>query len=172
MIDPTPLLAAPQPIPLHAIAALAAAALGAFQLWRPKGTRHHRLVGYVWVALMATVAFSGLFIHVLKMFGLFSPIHLLSIFTLCSLWNAVSQARRGDIAGHRRTGEGGQRVSVDDGLREVEPRVLGAGRRPVGIRRPTPINRRTGICQPQGPNRHPWTRGRRSVSGSVRRPRF
>ena len=41
---------------------------------------------------MATVAFSGLFIHVLKMFGLFSPIHLLSIFTLYSLWNAVSQA--------------------------------------------------------------------------------
>ena len=103
MIDPTPLLAAPQPIPLHGIAALAAAALGAFQLWRPKGTRHHRLVGYVWVALMATVAFSGLFIHVLKMFGLFSPIHLLSIFTLYSLWNTVSQARRGDIAGHRRT---------------------------------------------------------------------
>ena len=85
------------------LAALAAAALGAFQLWRPNGTRHHRLVGYVWVALMATVAFSGLFIHVLKMFGLFSPIHLLSIFTLYSLWNAVSQARRGDIAGHRCT---------------------------------------------------------------------
>ena len=103
MIDPTPLLAAPQPIPLHAIAALAAAAPGAFQLWRPKGTSHHRFIGYVWVALMATVAFSGLFIHVLKMFGLFSPIHLLSIFTLYSLCNAVSQARRGDIAGHRRT---------------------------------------------------------------------
>ena len=103
MIDPTPLLAAPQPIPRHAIAALAAAALGAFQLWRPKGTRHHRLVGYVWVALMATVAFSGLFIHVLKMFGLFSPINLLSIFTLYSLWSGVSQARRGDIAGHCRT---------------------------------------------------------------------
>ena len=52
---------------------------------------------------MATVAFTGLFIHVLKMFGLFSPIHLLSLLTLFSLWHAVRQARRGDIAGHRRT---------------------------------------------------------------------
>ena len=52
---------------------------------------------------LATVGFSGLFIHVLKMFGLFSPIHLLSIFTLYSLWSAVSQARRGDIASHRHT---------------------------------------------------------------------
>lgn len=103
MIDPNPLMAAAQPIPVHAIAALAAAGLGAFQIWRPKGTRHHRLIGYVWVALMASVAFTGLFIHVLRMFGLFSPIHLLSLFTMYSLWRAVSQARRGDIAGHRRT---------------------------------------------------------------------
>lgn len=103
MIDPNPLMAAAQPIPLHAVAALVAAGLGAFQILRPKGTRHHRLLGYVWVALMATVAFTGLFIHALRMFGLFSPIHLLSLFTLYSLWRAIAQARRGDIAGHRRT---------------------------------------------------------------------
>ena len=33
-----PLLSAPQPIPVHAIAALVAMVLGGLQLWGPKGT--------------------------------------------------------------------------------------------------------------------------------------
>ena len=102
MINPAPLLDAAPPIPFHALAALAAAGLGAGQLWRPKGGRMHRRLGYLWVALMASVAISGLFIHELRMVGAFSPIHLLSLVTLASLWIAVSRARRRDIAGHRR----------------------------------------------------------------------
>ena len=102
MIDPSPLLNAAPPIPFHALAALAAAGLGAVQLWRPKGGRLHRQLGYLWVALMAGVAISGLFIHELRMAGPFSPIHLLSLITLASLWVAVSRARHRDIAGHRR----------------------------------------------------------------------
>ena len=101
MIDLSPLLHATAPIPLHALAALTAAGLGAVQLWRPKGGRMHRRLGYLWVALMAGVAVSGLFIHEIRMVGLFSPIHFLSLVTLASLWVAVSRARRGDIAGHR-----------------------------------------------------------------------
>ena len=101
MIDLSPLLQSATPIPFHALAAFAAAGLGAAQLWRPKGGRGHRQLGYAWVALLASVAISGLFIHQIRMFGLFSPIHLLSLFTLASLWVAVSRARRGDIAGHR-----------------------------------------------------------------------
>ena len=73
-----PLLSAPQPIPVHAIAALVAMVLGGLQLWGAKGTRNHRTLGYIWVGLMAIVAFSGFFIHVLKLVGPFSPIHLLS----------------------------------------------------------------------------------------------
>ena len=98
-----PLFAASQPIPLHALAALAATILGAAQLWAPKGTRIHRRVGWIWVGLMAFVAFSGFFIHVLKVIGPFSPIHLLSVLTLASLWYAIRAARRGDIKRHRRT---------------------------------------------------------------------
>ena len=90
-----PLLSAPQPIPVHAIAALVAMVLGGLQLWGPKGTRNHRTLGYIWVGLMAIVAFSGFFIHVLKLFGPFSPIHLLSVLTLASLWYAIRAARRG-----------------------------------------------------------------------------
>ena len=102
MIDPSPLFQAAAPIPFHALAALAAAGLGAVQLWRPKGGRLHRQLGYLWAALMAGVAISGLFIHELRMVGPFSPIHLLSLITLASLWIAISRARRRDIAGHRR----------------------------------------------------------------------
>ena len=102
MINPAPLLDAAAPIPLHALAAFAAAGLGAVQLWRPKGGRLHRRLGYLWVALIAGVAISGLFIHELRMVGPFSPIHILSLLTLASLWVAISRARRRDIAGHRR----------------------------------------------------------------------
>ena len=69
-------LSAQQLIPVHAIAALVAMVLGGLQLWGPKGTRNHRTLEYIWVGLMAIVAFSGFFIHVLKLVRPFSPIHL------------------------------------------------------------------------------------------------
>ena len=62
----------------------------------------HRQLGYLWVALMAGVAISELFIRELRIVGPFSPIHLLSFITLASLWVAISRARRCDIAWHRR----------------------------------------------------------------------
>jgi uncharacterized membrane protein len=98
-----PLLSAQQPIPVHAIAALLAIVLGRFQLWGPKGTRNHRMLGYIWVGLMAIVGFSGFFIHGLRLVGSLSPIHLLSAITLVSLWHAIRAARRGDIRRHRKT---------------------------------------------------------------------
>ena len=97
-----PLFAAPMPIPFHALAALAAVGLGVLQLWGPKGTRTHRAIGYVWVGLMGFVAFSGFFIHTIKLAGLFSPIHLLSAFTLATLGYAVRAARHGKIRQHRK----------------------------------------------------------------------
>jgi len=97
-----PLFAAQQPIPLHALAALTAAILGGAQLWAPKGTRLHRRIGWVWVGLMAFVAGSGFFIHAVRMIGPFSPIHLLSVLTLVSLFFAIRAARQGNIRQHRR----------------------------------------------------------------------
>ena len=88
---------------MHAIAALAAMVLGGLKLWGPKGIRNQRTLGYIWVGLMAIVAFSGFFIHVLKLVGPFSPIHLLSVLTLASLWYAIRAARRGTIKRHRQT---------------------------------------------------------------------
>jgi len=83
--------------------ALTAVVLGGIQLATEKGTRLHRALGYVWVLMMAYVALSSFFIFELRIIGPFSPIHLLSILVLYSLWHGVRAARRGDIASHQRT---------------------------------------------------------------------
>lgn len=96
-----PLLNASPTIQVHAFAAMAAFALGVVQLSAPKGTLPHRAAGWTWVALMLTVAVSSLFIHVIRLWGPWSPIHLLSLLALTTVPLAVASARRGAIAGHR-----------------------------------------------------------------------
>ena len=86
-----PLLDAAPAIPLHAFAAMAAFALGIVQFAAPKGTLPHRTIGWIWVGLMATVAASSFWIHEIRLLGPWSPIHLLSIFTLIMLPLAVWQ---------------------------------------------------------------------------------
>ena len=97
-----PLLDAAPAIPVHAFAAMAAFALGIVQFAAPKGTLPHRTVGWIWVALMAAVAASSFWIHEVRLLGPWSPIHLLSIFTLIMLPLAVWRARRHRVADHRR----------------------------------------------------------------------
>ncbi|WP_158964998.1 DUF2306 domain-containing protein [Chachezhania sediminis] len=97
-----PLWAARPPIPLHAVAAMAACVLGLGQLALPKGTRLHVWTGRVWIALMAAVAVSSFFIHTIRMLGPFSPLHVLSAVTLFWLWAGMRAARRGQIDRHRR----------------------------------------------------------------------
>jgi uncharacterized membrane protein len=98
-----PLLNALPPIPLHAIAAIAAFVLGIVQLAAPKGTLPHRTLGWIWVALMAAVAGSSFWIHQIRLVGPWSPIHLLSIFTLVMLPLGVWRAHRHDVNAHRWT---------------------------------------------------------------------
>ena len=97
-----PLLDAAPAIPVHAFAAMAALALGLVQFAAPKGTLPHRTIGRIWVALMVIVAASSLWIHQIRLFGPWSPIHLLSIFTLVMVPIAVWRARRHRVADHRR----------------------------------------------------------------------
>ncbi len=98
-----PLLDASPAIQVHAFAAMGAFALGVVQLAAPKGTLPHRTIGFIWVALMTVVAVSTVFIHQIKLWGPWSPIHLLSIMTLVLLPVAVWHAHRHDVSGHRRT---------------------------------------------------------------------
>src|SRR6202048_2413257 len=97
-----PLLDAVPPIPLHAFAATAAFVLGVVQLAAPKGTLPHRTLGWIWVSLMAAVAISSLWIHQIRLVGPWSPIHLLSVFTLVTLPMGVWMAHRHRVADHRR----------------------------------------------------------------------
>ena len=101
--SPNVLLGSDRPIPSHAVAALLVTLLGAWQLLAAKGTGRHRAVGWLFVAGMAYVALSGLFISTIGLFGYFSPIHLLIPVTVLSLWTGVRAARRGDVAAHRST---------------------------------------------------------------------
>lgn len=98
-----PLLSSEAPIPLHAAAAIAAVVLGAVQLAAPKGTRAHRGLGRIWVGLMVVVALSSFWIHGFRLWGPFSPIHLLSLLTLGLIAHAIRAARRGDIREHANT---------------------------------------------------------------------
>jgi uncharacterized membrane protein len=97
-----PLLDATPAIPLHAFAAMAAFTLGVLQFAAPKGTLPHRVIGGVWVALMAIVAVSSFWIHQLRLVGPFGPIHLLSILTLVMLPIAVWKAHSHQVGSHRR----------------------------------------------------------------------
>src|SRR5499427_5539727 len=98
-----PLLSASAAIQFHAFAAMAAFGLGLVQFAAPKGTLPHRTIGWIWVALMVVVSISAFFIHQIRMWGPWSPIHLLAVYTLIMLPLGVIAAHRHVIERHRRT---------------------------------------------------------------------
>jgi uncharacterized membrane protein len=102
VVSLAPLLNAAPQISLHAFAAMAAFALGVVQLSAPKGTLPHRTLGWIWVCLMVSVALSSFWIHQIRLLGPWSPIHLLSIFTLVTVPLGVWKAHRHEVADHRR----------------------------------------------------------------------
>ena len=96
-----PLLNAALAIQIHVAAALVAFGVGAAQLILPKGGGRHQAMGWVWVIAMAVVAISSFWIHKIRLLGPWSPIHLLSIWTLAILPFAILAARGGRIKAHR-----------------------------------------------------------------------
>ena len=98
-----PLLAAPGVIQIHAFAAMAAFLLGIVQFIGRKGTIPHRSVGAIWVLLMLTVAISSFWIHEIRLVGPWSPIHLISIFTLVMLPLGVWRAHTHRVNAHKWT---------------------------------------------------------------------
>ena len=92
----TALLGAAPEIQVHAFAATAAFALGVAQFTASKGTLPHRTLGWMWVVLMLVVSASSFMIHGIRMWGPWSPIHLLSVLTPIMLVLGVLAAR-----GHR-----------------------------------------------------------------------
>lgn len=90
-----------RPIPSHAITALLAVIIGAIQLVSGKGTMQHRVLGYLWVGMMMYVSISSFFISEIQLWGTYSPIHLLSAWTVLTLCTGVYFARVGNIKAHQ-----------------------------------------------------------------------
>ena len=77
--------------------------LGGIQLSMKKGGAIHKLLGRIWVALMLIVAISSFFIHEIKLWGAYSPIHLLSLWTIFILGIGIYYARVGNVKRHKQT---------------------------------------------------------------------
>lgn len=88
----------------HLALLIPALALTPIMLVRAKGSRSHRWLGYVWAALMVAIAIEGFLIplHGRNL----SPIWLISLFVLVQVPRLIVQARRHQIARHRRTVRG------------------------------------------------------------------
>ncbi|HRH89921.1 MAG TPA: DUF2306 domain-containing protein [Rubrivivax sp.] len=89
----------------HLLTASAALVLGLLMLLRRKGTRSHRLLGWIWVALMGSTALATVFIrddNLPNLFG-YTPIHLFTLTVALMLPLAIVHIRRGNVRGHRQT---------------------------------------------------------------------
>jgi uncharacterized membrane protein len=93
--------AQPMVLQLHILAALGTVAVGGLIFSMRKGQALHRTAGWIWVVLMATTAFSSLFIVGLNG-DVWSLIHLLSGWVLVTLPLAVFAARKHRVSIHRR----------------------------------------------------------------------
>ncbi|HPA91332.1 MAG TPA: DUF2306 domain-containing protein [Quisquiliibacterium sp.] len=92
-------------VAVHALSAVAACLLGAWQLIALRRGLRHRRVGYAWMLAMLVTALSSFGLRSPLGFawlGGLSPIHGLSLFTLLSIALAIRYARRRAFAQHRR----------------------------------------------------------------------
>jgi uncharacterized membrane protein len=147
-----PLLNASPAIQFHAFAAMAAFALGLVQLAAPKGTIPHRAIGWAWVALMAMVAVTAFFIHEIRLWGPWSPIHLLAIYTLIMLPLAVLHARKHRVVNHRSDDQHFRRRADHRRRLHLPARPRHARRRVRSVTvRQTPPGRRRSRIAPRAP---------------------
>ena len=86
----------------HLISVVVATALTPVMLLRPRGTRNHRQLGWVWVTAMFSTALLSLFVRNVNHGG-FSFIHILSVWTLIQVPIIAWSARKHDITRHRRS---------------------------------------------------------------------
>lgn len=95
-----PLTSASAVIQLHAWTAIVALGLGVYMMLRRKGTVAHRWVGRFWLVIMLVTVVSSFFIHDLRTWGPWSPIHILSLITLILLLRAYQAIRQRKVMQH------------------------------------------------------------------------
>lgn len=98
----TPYLDASAYIQVHVITALLALTLGPFALYGRKRDHTHKIVGYIWISVMVITALTSFWIREFSATQGFSPVHLLSIFSLATVVYATHAAIRKNIIAHKR----------------------------------------------------------------------
>lgn len=99
-----PLLNASWAVQVHVATVLPAFILGSWQIFASrKGAHAHRVVGYIYLALMSATAISAIFVHEIMPdapFG-FSPIHIFVPLTLFGVFGALYGARMHRVSLHK-----------------------------------------------------------------------
>lgn len=107
---------------IHLIAAICALAIGGWQLSTPKGTLNHRSLGKIWILSMAVAAISSFWIpSAFALWGIFGPIHLLSVWVLICLIIVWISAHQRNIRRHQRFALGAYLGLVGAGLATLLP---------------------------------------------------
>jgi uncharacterized membrane protein len=78
-----------------------AVVIGLVQVFGPKGTSFHRILGWGWVVCMIFTAITSFGITELKIIGPFGPLHLLSFWVLAAVPIGLYGVRNGDLWWHR-----------------------------------------------------------------------
>jgi uncharacterized membrane protein len=90
------------PVAIHLATVVPALAIGAWQLAAPKGTRPHRVLGWIWIVAMAVTAVTSFWITGIHSGGRLSVIHALSVFVLLNLAASLWYVRRGNVRAHKK----------------------------------------------------------------------
>ena len=90
-------------INLHVAFAVTGLIAGSLVMVTRKGSVFHRRMGRTFVYAAALTAAGSLLIHEIQLWGIWSPIHLLSLWVLYSLWSGIMAVRRGRVAQHAST---------------------------------------------------------------------
>jgi uncharacterized membrane protein len=108
-----PLVAAPLAVQLHVATVVPAFFLGTWLLFgSTKGSRHHRLVGKVYLGLMSVTALAAIFIRSFASLSItvgplkLGLIHLFVLLTGWSVWRTLGYLRTGQIEGHKQSMRG------------------------------------------------------------------
>lgn len=83
------------------ISALIGLVLGPFVLYRSRNDRIHKVLGYVWISAMATLALSAFWIEAFWSPYHVGPLHGFAIITLWSLWQGARAAMVKDFRRHQ-----------------------------------------------------------------------
>ncbi len=90
-------------IKLHIGFAIMGIVTGVIAMVARKGSLFHRRMGRAFAYSAALTTLVSFLIHEIRLWGIWSPIHLLSLYVLFSIWYGVTAVRKGRLAQHATT---------------------------------------------------------------------